>query len=104
VLCKPYNCPFFCLLFGFYGHPLRRERTVFGATPRLSTTTFSFPALVAKMGAGQSKADESTKHVFASDTPIQFSQEYVNTPRSPGLGAVNLDFCEQEAWLTHMTG
>jgi hypothetical protein len=56
------------------------------------------------MGAGQSKADESTKHVFASDTPIQFSQEYVNTPRSPGLGAVNLDFCEQEAWLTHMTG
>lgn len=29
------------------------------------------------MGAGQSKTDESTKHVFTSDTPIQFSQEYV---------------------------
>jgi hypothetical protein len=31
--------------------------------------------VAAKMGAGQSKPDESTKHVFASDTPIQFSQE-----------------------------
>ena len=34
----------------------------------------------AKMGAGQSKTDESTKHVFASDTPIQFSQEYEAVP------------------------
>ncbi|KAK5051866.1 hypothetical protein LTR84_002669 [Exophiala bonariae] len=31
------------------------------------------------MGAGQSKADESTKHVFASDTPIQFSQELIDS-------------------------
>ncbi|KAJ9603263.1 hypothetical protein H2200_012041 [Cladophialophora chaetospira] len=30
------------------------------------------------MGAGQSKLDESSKHVFASDTPIQFSQESAN--------------------------
>ncbi|KAK5037184.1 hypothetical protein LTR13_004989 [Exophiala sideris] len=30
------------------------------------------------MGAGQSKPDESTKHVFASDTPIQFSQELID--------------------------
>jgi len=31
------------------------------------------------MGAGQSKPDESTKHVFASDTPIQFSQELIDS-------------------------
>ncbi|KAL2417592.1 hypothetical protein ABEF95_011985 [Exophiala dermatitidis] len=31
------------------------------------------------MGAGQSKPDESTKHVFASDTPIQFSQELLDS-------------------------
>ncbi|KIW20559.1 hypothetical protein PV08_01134 [Exophiala spinifera] len=30
------------------------------------------------MGAGQSK-DESTKHVFTSDTPIQFSQELIDS-------------------------
>ncbi|KIW89736.1 uncharacterized protein Z519_09893 [Cladophialophora bantiana CBS 173.52] len=32
------------------------------------------------MGAGQSKPNESTKHVFTSDTPIQFSQEYAHGP------------------------
>ncbi|OAL33325.1 hypothetical protein AYO20_07336 [Fonsecaea nubica] len=31
------------------------------------------------MGAGQSKPDESTKHVFTSDTPIQFSQELIDS-------------------------
>ncbi|KEF61151.1 uncharacterized protein A1O9_02716 [Exophiala aquamarina CBS 119918] len=31
------------------------------------------------MGAGQSKPDDSTKHVFSSDTPIQFSQELVDS-------------------------
>ncbi|KAJ4512153.1 hypothetical protein HRR78_004277 [Exophiala dermatitidis] len=31
------------------------------------------------MGAGQSKPDVSTKHVFASDTPIQFSQELLDS-------------------------
>ncbi|OCT50403.1 putative altered inheritance of mitochondria protein 13, mitochondrial [Cladophialophora carrionii] len=31
------------------------------------------------MGAGQSKPDQSTKHVFASDTPIQFSQELIDS-------------------------
>merc|ERR1711939_534938 len=31
------------------------------------------------MGAGQSKPDEATKHVFASDTPIQFSQELIDS-------------------------
>ncbi|KAL6243310.1 hypothetical protein RBB50_009862 [Rhinocladiella similis] len=31
------------------------------------------------MGAGQSKQDESTKHVFTSDTPIQFSQEIIDS-------------------------
>ena len=37
------------------------------------------------MGAGQSKPEESTKHVFASDTPIQFSQEYVQLTVRIGL-------------------
>jgi hypothetical protein len=31
----------------------------------------------ATMGAGQSKSEDPTKHVFTGETPIQFSQEYV---------------------------
>ncbi|RVX71046.1 hypothetical protein B0A52_03411 [Exophiala mesophila] len=31
------------------------------------------------MGAGQSKTDQSTKHIFTSDTPIQFSQELIDS-------------------------
>ncbi|KAJ9618014.1 uncharacterized protein PV06_09254 [Exophiala oligosperma] len=31
------------------------------------------------MGAGQSKQDDSAKHVFTSDTPIQFSQELIDS-------------------------
>ncbi|KIX09477.1 uncharacterized protein Z518_00557 [Rhinocladiella mackenziei CBS 650.93] len=31
------------------------------------------------MGSGQSKPSDSTKHVFASDTPIQFSPELIDS-------------------------
>jgi len=52
------------------------------------------------MGAGQSKPDDSTKHVFSSETPVQFSQEYVE----PGqLAEIRRSLEEDGVNLTHCT-
>jgi len=59
-------------------HLLRLSRTCHKAI--LPGTIFEVvSSATTTMGAGQSKPDESTKHVFASDTPIQFSQELIDS-------------------------